>query len=70
MGVYQKTTEAKMRRGSMVTRGGAELTAADVEFAAAMDRYKREKQRPFPTWHEVLDVLLGLGYRKTAAGNG
>lgn len=39
-------------------------SAEDVEFGLAMDRYKREHDRPFPTWHEVLDVLRSLGYRK------
>jgi hypothetical protein len=32
----------------------------------AMDRFKREKRRPFPTWSEVLHVLKSLGYRKGA----
>jgi len=32
----------------------------------AMDRYKRENRRPFPTWSEVLEVLRSLGYRKVA----
>jgi hypothetical protein len=45
---------------------GAELTAAEVEFALAMERYMRLRQRPFPTWHEVLAVLIALGYRRVA----
>jgi hypothetical protein len=43
-----------------------DYTAAEVEFATALDRYKREKKRPFPTNREILKVLLGLGYRKEA----
>jgi len=35
-------------------------------FGKAMDRYKRESDRPYPTWHEVLDVLRSMGYRKCA----
>ncbi|CAN5199317.1 hypothetical protein BH11PLA2_BH11PLA2_53240 [soil metagenome] len=35
-------------------------------FMKAMDRYKRENRRPFPTWSEVLEVLESLGYRKIA----
>lgn len=38
--------------------------ADEVEFMAAVDRYKRENQRPFPTWSEVLEVLKSLGWRK------
>ena len=30
----------------------------------AMDRYRRESGRPFPTWSEVLEVVRSLGYQK------
>lgn len=43
-----------------------DYTADELEFLAAMDRYKRSKRRPFPTWIEVLDVLKSLGYRKVS----
>lgn len=38
----------------------------ETEFMKAMDRYKRENRRPFPTWSEVLEVLRSLGYRRVA----
>jgi hypothetical protein len=38
----------------------------EIEFMRAMDRYKRDNRRPFPTWSEVLEVLFALGYRKVA----
>jgi hypothetical protein len=38
----------------------------EIEFMKAMDQYKRENRRPFPTWSEVLEVLRALGYRKVA----
>jgi len=38
----------------------------ETDFMKAMDRYKRENRRPFPTWSEVLEVLRSLGYRKVA----
>ena len=37
----------------------------EIIFMKAMDQYKRANRRPFPTWSEVLEVLLSLGYRKT-----
>ena len=43
---------------------GLALTPEQVEFGAAMERYMRLRHRPFPTWHEVLEVLLALGYRR------
>jgi hypothetical protein len=43
---------------------GAGLTPDEVEFAMAMERYMRAKQRRYPTWHEVLAVAVALGYHK------
>ena len=45
---------------------GANFNDEEREFLQAMDRYKRERRRPFPTWHEVLRVFQSLGYRKVA----
>ncbi len=38
----------------------------EIGFMRAMDQYKRDNRRPFPTWSEVLEVLHALGYRKVA----
>jgi hypothetical protein len=38
----------------------------EILFMRAMDQYKRDNRRPFPTWSEVLEVLRALGYRKVA----
>ncbi|MEQ9410655.1 MAG: hypothetical protein RIK87_23160 [Fuerstiella sp.] len=43
-----------------------DYSGAEVEFMRAMDDYKRKSGRPFPTWSEVLEVLMSLGYRKVA----
>ncbi len=43
-----------------------DYTDDETEFMKAMDRYKRENRRPFPTWSEVLEVLYSLGYRRVA----
>jgi hypothetical protein len=37
---------------------------AELEFMQAMQQYKRESGRLFPTWSEVLEVLTSLGYQK------
>src|ERR1051325_2827850 len=38
----------------------------EIAFMKAMDQYKRDNRRPFPTWSEVLEVLFSLGYRRVA----
>lgn len=43
-----------------------EYTDAEVEFSKALEAYRRQRQRPFPTNREILYVLLTLGYRKVA----
>ncbi|MEZ6132324.1 MAG: hypothetical protein R3C59_26985 [Planctomycetaceae bacterium] len=43
-----------------------DYSGAEVEFMRAMDDYKRKSGRPFPTWSEVLEVMMSLGYRKVA----
>lgn len=45
-----------------------DYTDDDREFMLAMERYKRDNGRPFPTWSEALEVLKKLGYRKVTEG--
>lgn len=41
-----------------------EYSVAEREFMEAMQTYKHRSGRMFPTWSEVLEVLLSLGYEK------
>ena len=43
-----------------------EYSIAEREFMEAMQAYKHKSGRMFPTWSEVLEVLVDLGYEKTA----
>ena len=43
-----------------------EMTDEQFTFLMAIDCYKKENQRPFPTWTEVLEVIKALGYRLVA----
>lgn len=36
-----------------------------LEFIQAIDTYKRQNQRPFPNWSEILEILKELGYEKS-----
>ncbi|MFO0837532.1 MAG: hypothetical protein U1D55_03330 [Phycisphaerae bacterium] len=42
------------------------MNEEQLDFIKAIDEYKRVNDRPFPTWTEVLDIMLYLGYRKVA----
>jgi hypothetical protein len=42
------------------------MNEEQLEFIKAIDEYKRANGKPFPTWTEILDLVLYLGYRKVA----
>ena len=41
-----------------------DYSLAEMEFMQAMQEYKYQSGRMFPTWSEVLEVLRALGYEK------
>ena len=43
-----------------------QMSDEQFEFLMAIDSYKKQNARPFPTWTEVLEVIKALGYRKIA----
>ena len=45
---------------------GSEYGQNELEFLKAIDAYKRENGRPFPSWTEILEIAISLGWRKVA----
>ena len=45
---------------------GSNYTPDELEFIKAVDKYKREKRRPFPTFVEILHIAKELGWRQVA----
>ncbi len=41
-----------------------DMSAEVLEFINAINRFKSSTGRSFPTWSEVLEILMGLGYEK------
>src|SRR6516165_9761904 len=62
----EKRRTSERRRLIDPTTCEREYTDDEIEFMKAMDQYKRDNRRPFPTWSEVLEVMRALGYRKVA----
>jgi hypothetical protein len=58
--------KAERRRQVDPTTCERDYNDSEIDFMKAMDQYKRDNRRPFPTWSEVLEVLHSLGYRKVA----
>jgi hypothetical protein len=63
-----RATEARKRsgrrRGVDPTTCDRDYSAAEREFMDAMQAYKTRYGRPCPTWNEVLEVIVELGYAK------
>jgi len=43
--------------------------SAEQEFLLAIQEYKQQSGRLFPTWSEVLEVAQRLGYSKARGGD-
>ena len=43
-----------------------EMTDDQFELIKAIDEYKRVNNKPFPSYTEILEIVIALGYRKVA----
>ena len=62
----ERREQGERRRQVDPTTCERDYNEDEISFMKAMDQYKRDNRRPFPTWSEVLEVLRALGYRKVA----
>lgn len=65
-GGSDRRQQGERRRQIDPTTCERDYSNEEIDFMKAMDQYKRDNRRPFPTWSEVLEVLRALGYRKVA----
>ncbi|KAA1260185.1 hypothetical protein LF1_27240 [Rubripirellula obstinata] len=62
-GVMKNPRRKKQRRRHIdPTTCERDYNDAEIEFMRAMDDYKQDSGRMFPTCSEVLEVIRGLGY--------
>ena len=71
--VVERRLGLERRRGPGIRRSEerksaeeGEMTDEQFTFLMAIDKYKRQNHKPFPSWTEVLEVVKALGYRKVA----
>ncbi len=62
--ISEKPVKAARRRQIDPTTCERDYTFEEIEFMNALDAYKRNSGRMFPTCSEILEVLLSLGYAK------
>ena len=71
--VVDRRLGLERRRGPGIRRSEERKSAEEGEmndeqftFLMAIDKYKRQNHKPFPSWTEVLEVVKAMGYRKVA----
>lgn len=60
----QRREKVSRRRQIDPTTCERDYTVEEVEFMNALDKYKRDSGRMFPTCSEILEVIRALGYVK------
>jgi hypothetical protein len=69
----RRSGEDRRKRGPEAERRKVErrineyrLRAEVLEFINAVNEFKSVRQKPFPTWSEIYDIFVGLGYKRAA----
>ncbi len=66
LGLNRRRGPGKRRCDERKSAEEGNMSDEQFEFLMAIEEYKKENSRPFPTWTEVLEVIKALGYRKVA----
>jgi hypothetical protein len=66
MGLDRRRGPGRRRTEERKAAEEGNMSDEQFEFLMAIDDYKRQNARPFPSWTEVLEVITALGYRKVA----
>ena len=66
LGLNRRRGPGKRRTPERKSAEEGQMNEEQFEFLMAIDTYKKENRRPFPTWTEVLEVIKAIGYRKVA----
>ncbi|MFC1765801.1 hypothetical protein ACFL6U_27460 [Planctomycetota bacterium] len=66
LGLDRRRGPGRRRSDDRKSAEEGNMSDEQFEFLMAIDEYKRQNSRPFPTWTEVLEVIKALGYRRVA----
>jgi hypothetical protein len=58
---------ARVARPERISQFTTPVDDETLDFIQAIERFKAERGRAFPTWTDVLNVLKSLGYEKRPA---
>lgn len=66
LGMNRRRGPGRRRTPERKSAEEGQMNDEQFDFIMAIDQYKTENHRPFPTWTEVLEVIKAIGYRKVA----
>jgi hypothetical protein len=66
LGLDRRRGPGKRRSDDRKSAEEGHMSDEQFDFLMAIEEYKQNNARPFPTWTEVLEVIKAIGYRKVA----
>ena len=66
LGLDRKRGPGRRRGDDRRSAEEGQMSDEQFEFLMAINEYKKQNSRPFPTWTEVLEIIKALGYRRVA----
>jgi len=64
LGLDRHRGPGKRRSADRKNAEEGQMSDEQLDFLMAIEQYKEQNKRNFPTWTEVLEVIKALGYRK------
>ena len=66
LGLERRRGPGRRRSEDRKSAEEGQMSDEQFNFLMAIEQYKKQNKKPFPTWTEVLEVIKALGYRKVA----
>jgi len=66
LGLDRRRGPGRRRSDSRKAAEEGHMSDEQFEFLQAIEAYKKQNSKPFPTWTEVLEVIKAMGYRRIA----
>ena len=66
LGLDRRRGPGRRRSDDRKAAEEGQMSDEQFQFLMAIEEYKKQNKRPFPSWTEVLEVIKAIGYRKVA----
>ena len=66
LGLERRRGPGRRRSEDRKSAEEGQMSDEQFNFLMAIEQYKKQNKKAFPTWTEILEVIKALGYRKVA----